>query len=42
MEKDSLEAKNWEDLITGVEVDVGQNVRHDIKDNVAQARNPIQ
>ena len=42
MEEDSLEAKHWEDLITGVEVNVSENVRHDIEDNVAQARNPIQ
>ena len=42
MKKDSFKAKHWEDLVTGVEVNVGENVRHDVKDNVAQARNPIQ
>ena len=42
MEKDSLEAEHWKDLITCVEIDVSENVRHDVENNVAQARNPIQ
>ena len=41
VEEDGLEAKHWEDLVAGVEVDVGENVGHDVEDNVTQARNPI-
>ena len=42
MEKDSFEAKHWEDLVAGVEVYVSEDVRHDIKDNMSKARYTVQ
>ena len=42
VEKDSFEAKNWEDLVAGVEVYVSEDVWHDIKDNMSKARYTVQ
>ena len=36
-----LEAEDGQDGVRGVEVDVGQHVRHDVVDHVFEPRNPV-
>ena len=41
MEEDGLEAEDGEDGVGGVEVNVGEHVRHDVVDHVLEARYPV-
>ena len=41
MRENGIEAEHWEDGVGGVEVDVGEHIRHDVVHNVLQPGNAV-